>query len=84
MSGVGAAADAVIGKDIVPVGLPYRLCAGFRKKTSPDKNIVAIGTKGMAGTNAMERKVAEEAIQIRIVQRPVTEDYWDMGVKAIP
>lgn len=84
MSGVGAAADAVIGKDIVPVGLPYRLCAAFRKKTSPDQNIVAIGTKGMAGTNAMERKVAEEAIQISIVQRPVTKDHRNVRIKAIP
>jgi hypothetical protein len=67
LSGVGAAADAVIGKDIMPIGLPYRLRAGFRKKTSPDKNIVAIGTKGMAGANAVEREVAEKAIQIRIV-----------------
>jgi hypothetical protein len=67
LSGLGAAADAVIGKDIMPVGLPYRLRAAFRKETSPDKNFVAIGTKGMAGANAVERKVAEKAIQIRIV-----------------
>ena len=67
MSGVGAAADAMIGKDIMPISLPYRLRAGFRKETNPDKNVVTIGTKGMAGANAVERKIAEKAIQIRIV-----------------
>ena len=67
MSGVCAAAKAMIGKDILAVGLPYRLGAGFQKKPSPDENVVAIGTKGMAGANAVEREVAEKAIQIRIV-----------------
>ncbi len=38
----------------------------------------------MAGTNAMERKVAEEAIQISIVQRPVTKDHRNVRIKAIP
>ena len=64
---IGAAADAMIGKDIMPVGLPYRLGAGFRKKTSPDENIVAVSTKGVAGAHTIEREVAEKAIQIRIV-----------------
>ncbi|KSV71136.1 hypothetical protein N182_30565 [Sinorhizobium sp. GL2] len=57
----------MIGMDIMAVGLPYRLRAGIRKKPSPDENVVAIGTKGMAGANTVERKVAEKTIQIRIV-----------------
>ena len=41
--------DPVIGKNVVPVGLPYRLGAGFRKEANPDKDVIAIGTKRMAG-----------------------------------
>jgi hypothetical protein len=83
LPGFDATPGAVIGKNVAPVGLPYRLGAGFRKETSPDKDIVAIGTKGMAGANAIERKVAEKAIQIGIVECPVPEDHRNMCVEAL-
>ncbi|BCH19540.1 hypothetical protein MesoLjLa_63910 (plasmid) [Mesorhizobium sp. L-2-11] len=83
LSDLRTAPNPVIGKDVLPTSLPYGLGAGFRKKADPDKDIIAVGTKGMVRANAVERQVAEETIQIRIVERPVPEDHWDMGVKAL-
>jgi hypothetical protein len=37
LPGFDATPDPVIGKNVVPVGLPYRLGAGFRKEVNPDK-----------------------------------------------
>jgi hypothetical protein len=83
LPGFDATPDPVIGKNVVPVGLPYRLGAGFRKEANPDKDVIAIGTKRMAGANAVEREVTEETIQIRIVKCPVPEDHRNMGVEAV-
>lgn len=78
LAGLRTAPNSVIGKDVMPTRLPYRLGAGFRKKTDPDKNVIAIGTKRMVGTNAVERQVAEEAIQIRIVECPIPKDHGNV------
>src|SRR6266704_1717105 len=63
-----APARAMIGKDILPVRLPDNLAARFRKKTDPDENIV-------------EREVAKETIEMKIVERPVAQDHWDVSVE---
>src|SRR6266704_6840057 len=76
-----APARAMIGKDILPVRLPDNLAARFRKKTDPDENIVAICTEGMAGANTVEREVAKETIEMKIVERPVAQDHWDVSVE---
>jgi len=81
LPGFGATPSTVKSDNIAPVGLPYSLGAGFRKETNPDENVVAVSTKGVARANAVKRKLAEEAIQIRIVKRPVAEDHWDISIK---
>lgn len=48
------AANSMIGKNIVSVSLPYRLAAGFRKKTDPDQDVITIGTERVAGADAVE------------------------------
>jgi hypothetical protein len=74
-------ACTVIGEDILTIGLPNDLTAGFRKKTDPDEDVIAKGTKGMAGSDPAKGKFEKETVEIRIVERSVSKDHGDVGIK---
>jgi hypothetical protein len=47
LAGLRPATNAMIGKDVATITLPYGLAAGFRKKADPDQDVIAIRTKGV-------------------------------------
>ena len=78
-----APSRSVIGKDVLSVRIPDGLAAGVGKEPNPDQNIVAIGAKGMARPHATEGKVEKEAIEMRIVERPVSENHRDVSIETV-
>lgn len=83
MAGLRPATNSMVRKDVATVTLPCGLAAGFRKKADPDEDVITVRTKGVPRANAIERKIADETIQIRIIDRPVPKDHRDVHIKAV-
>jgi hypothetical protein len=70
-------------RDVAALSFPDALAAGLLKKANPDHDVVAIGPKGMSGSDAVQRQIEEKTIKIAIIDPAIEKDHRNMMIKTI-